>query len=394
MSNPNLYGHPPRKKQSPQNAPSSSSAATLAFTATLSNLIAARDPGSASTTTTTGRPRPSKHKDASDGLFARPNRGAQKRAAQDLVDTDATTSSGGAAAAAQVQVHRQSRDLGGRVDEAVLLRSKRRMQEKARVYEDLKRGLYLGGSESESEGEGEGEGERYLRKLRRREREGLVDFDRKWADARSHLDGEDDEEEEEEEEEREGGDGASRDDASIVSYEDELGRTRRGTRAEAAEAARVKRQQEEDGDGEGEGARHQAGERWRPRRPENLIYGETVQSEAFNPDANVAAHMAYLAKRRDRSVTPPEETHYDAEAEVRNRGTGFYAFARDEETRRRQMEELRVAREETQREREEKQQRRARREDARNERRVKVEELRSKRRAEMFLAGLGDVGVV
>ncbi|PYI33054.1 hypothetical protein BP00DRAFT_367893 [Aspergillus indologenus CBS 114.80] len=388
MSNPNLYGPPPRKKHSPQNAPSSS-AATLAFTTTLSNLLAAREPGSASTTTTTtttGRPRPSKHKDAADGLFARPNRGALKRAAQDLVDTDATASSGGAAA----QVHRQSRDLGGRVDEAVLLRSKRRMQEKARVYEDLKRGLYLGGRDSDSDdegdraGEGEGEGERYLRRLRRREREGLVDFDRKWADARSNLDGAGEEEE--------GENGGGRDDASIVSYEDELGRTRRGTRAEAAEAARVKRQQEEDG--EGEGARHEAGERWRPRRPENLIYGETVQSEAFNPDATVAAHMAYLANRRDRSVTPPEETHYDAEAEVRNRGTGFYAFARDEETRRRQMEELRVAREETQREREEKQQRRARREDARNERRVKVEELRSRRRAEMFLAGLGDVGVV
>ncbi|RAL15406.1 CCDC174 family protein [Aspergillus homomorphus CBS 101889] len=104
--------------------------------------------------------------------------------------------------------------------------------------------------------------------------------------------------------------------------------------------------------------------------------------------------MAYLAKRRDRSATPPEETHYDAEAEVRNRGTGFYAFSKDEETRKRQMEELRAAREETQREREEKLRRRARKEDARTERMKKVEELRSKRRAELFLAGLGDVGVV
>ncbi|OJK05134.1 hypothetical protein ASPACDRAFT_110357 [Aspergillus aculeatus ATCC 16872] len=386
MSNQNLYGHPPRKKQSAfQSAAPSSS--TLAFTTTLSNLIAARDPGSS--TTSTGRPRPSKSKDSSDGLFARPNRGAQKRAAQDLVvdESDATTLSG-----ATAQVHQRTRDLGGRVDEAVLQRSKRRMQEKARVYEDLRRGLYLGGSDSDSEGdgdrvgEGEGEGEKYLRRLRRREREGLVDFDRKWADMHSRSG---DEGEEDDEEEREG----DRDDASIISYEDELGRTRRGTRAEAAEAARAKKQQqqlEEDGDR----GRHEAGERWRPRRPENLIYGETVQSEAFNPDANVAAHMAYLAKRRDRSVTPPEETHYDADAEVRNRGTGFYAFARDEETRRRQMEELRAAREETQREREEKQQRRAKREEARNGRRVKVDELRSKRRAEMFLAGLGDVGAV
>ncbi|PYH45442.1 CCDC174 family protein, partial [Aspergillus saccharolyticus JOP 1030-1] len=375
----NLYGHHPRKK--PDNNTGPPSASTLAFTTTLSNLIARRDPQTLSATATpstsakvsTGRPRPSKHTTHDkDAIFARPNRGAQKRAARDLLIEDDDHRD-----TAMSQVHRQSSELGGKVDEAVLQRSKRRMQEKARVYEDLKRGLYLGAGESDSdEGvgngggageEGVGEGERYLRRLRRKEREGLVDFDRKWADTQLHddLSGEEGE-----------GDG---DDASIVSYEDELGRTRRGTRAEAAEAARLKGANED-------GA--EAGERWRPRRPENLIYGVTVQSQAFQPDVR----MADLAKRRDRSVTPPEETHYDADAEVRNRGTGFYAFAKDEDTRRKQMEELRAAREETQREREEKSQKRAKREEARNQRMMKVEELRSKRRAEMFLAGLGDVG--
>lgn len=39
--------------------------------------------------------------------------------------------------------------------------------------------------------------------------------------------------------------------------------------------------------------------------------------------------------------------HYDASAEVRAKGAAFYKFSGDEEERRRQMEELRLAREET-----------------------------------------------
>ncbi|KAE8345219.1 hypothetical protein BDV24DRAFT_125569 [Aspergillus arachidicola] len=244
------------------------------------------------------------------------------------------------------------------------------MEEKARMYEDLKKGMYLAaGSDSEEETQDE-----YLARLRRREKEGLVDFDQKWADAqRGKGSGSEGEEEDEDDDEN----------ASIVSYEDELGRTRRGTRAEAAHAARLKEEESERGD---------AKERWRPSRPDNLIYGAAVQAEAFNPDAGLAAQMSYLAKRRDRSPTP-EETHYDADAEVRNRGTGFYAFSKDENARRQQMEELMNARDETQREREIRRERKAERERVKDERRKKIGELRSKRQAEMFLAKLGDVGV-
>ena len=42
-----------------------------------------------------------------------------------------------------------------------------------------------------------------------------------------------------------------------------------------------------------------------------------------------------------------ESTHYDGDAEIRNKGVGFYQFARDEEGRRRQMDELKRLREET-----------------------------------------------
>lgn len=264
------------------------------------------------------------------------------------------------------------------MDEATLHRSKRRMEEKARMYEDLKRGAYLEG-DSDSDDDDDvgpargGGGDEYLARLRRKERGGLVDFDRKWAAA--------EEQSQEEEEEEEGDDN---DNASIISYEDELGRTRHGTRAEAAQAQSQSQSQTQDDPGS---------ERWRPARPDNLIHGATVQSQAFNPDANIATQMSYLAARRDRSPTPPETAHYDPDGEVRNRGTGFYAFSRDEGVRKQQMEELMGVRDETVREREARRERRTERERLKDERRKKIEELRVKRRAEMFLANLGDLGV-
>ncbi|RHZ63131.1 hypothetical protein CDV55_107394 [Aspergillus turcosus] len=354
--NPSLYGLP-RHTQKPSSQSTAPSSSTLAFTTQLSSLITKTTESAARGT---GRPRPSKS--SKSDIFAIHNKGAQKRAAADLADADDDETS-------VRQIHKRTADIGA-VDDATLHRSKRRLEEKARMYEDLKSGLYLAG---DSDDEAEITGDDYLARLRRKEREGLVDFDRKWADAQRAR-GDDSES---------GSDGeeVADDNASIVSYEDELGRTRRGTRAEAARAALAKGQLQEGGD-----------ERWRPARPEKLIYGAAVQAEAFNPSSSAAAQMASLAARRDRSPTPPEETHYDADAEVRNRGTGFYAFAKDEETRRKQMEELMSAREETQREREARQARRAERERAKNERRRQIEELRSKRRAETFLACLGDLG--
>ncbi|KAF7157888.1 hypothetical protein CNMCM5623_002322 [Aspergillus felis] len=358
-TNPSLYGIPrhSQKTSSQSTAPSSS---TLAFTTQLSSLITKGTDSPAR-----GRPRPSKS--SKSDIFAVHNKGAQKRAAADLRDDDDETS--------VRQIHKRTADIGA-VDAATLHRSKRRLEEKARMYEDLKSGLYLAG-DSDDEADTNAGGDDYLARLRRKEKEGLVDFDRKWADAQRAR-GSDDSESEGEEAEAD-------DNASIVSYEDELGRTRRGTRAEAARAALAKAQES----GEGRGP-----ERWRPARPEKLIYGAAVQAEAFNPSSSAAEQMASLAARRDRSPTPPEATHYDADAEVRNRGTAFYAFAKDEETRRKQMEELMSARDETQREREARQARRAERQRLKDERRRQIEELRTKRRAETFLAGLGDLGAL
>lgn len=57
--------------------------------------------------------------------------------------------------------------------------------------------------------------------------------------------------------------------------------------------------------------------------------------------------MEELAKKRDRSLTPPPDMHFDAQAEVRQKGTGFFQFSGDKEERRRQMEGLEREREET-----------------------------------------------
>jgi len=45
--------------------------------------------------------------------------------------------------------------------------------------------------------------------------------------------------------------------------------------------------------------------------------------------------------------TNPLNVHYDASKEVRAKGAGFYQFSADEETRKKQMEELKNVREET-----------------------------------------------
>lgn len=320
---------------------------SLAFTATLSNLIS--QGSNPSTSTSTKSKANTKTNTNKDDIFTRHNRGALKRAAAD-VDTLDTTPGAGAGAGTATEP-----------GAAEIQRSKRRMEEKTRIYNDLKTGRHLHDGSDDDDGDDDDDNNDggYNRRLRRKEREGLVDFDRKFFNSQ-HPEPEDENE----------------DNASIISFEDELGRTRHGTRAEAAQATTQATQEAEQE------------KRWQPSRPSTLIYGPTVQTQAFNPDAEISQQMSHLAARRDRSATPPSETHYDAEGEVRNRGTGFYAFARDEGKRRVQMEELGRVREETMREREGRRERRVSRENIRMERRKAIEELRGRRRAEVFLTSL------
>ncbi|KAH6913033.1 hypothetical protein BKA70DRAFT_1218049 [Coprinopsis sp. MPI-PUGE-AT-0042] len=58
-------------------------------------------------------------------------------------------------------------------------------------------------------------------------------------------------------------------------------------------------------------------------------------------------------KRRRAELNAPLAAHYDASKEVRAKGAGFYQFSADEETRKKQMDDLQNARVETEKAREE-----------------------------------------
>ena len=234
------------------------------------------------------------------------------------------------------------------------------MEEKARLYASMKRGDYVPRHNG-----------------RDKEGEGLVDFDRKWAEQDGARDSD-----------TSSDDYASshEDSAEMVEYEDEFGRLRKGTKAERARMERTRN-----------AAAHASTEleesSARPLRPENVMFGDTVQSAAFNPDEPIAVQMQRLAEKRDRSLTPPPEEHYDASKEVRSKGVGFYQFSRDNEERGRQMEDLGKEREETERLKREREERREKKERDLEERRRMIREKRGKKMADKFLDEL-DVGVV
>ncbi|KIW08312.1 uncharacterized protein PV09_01231 [Verruconis gallopava] len=322
-----LYGVPKPKKAPGKDMSSSSS--SLAFTSQLSSLIASGK--DARERTAPARPRPKK-----DDIFSVHNRNAKKRALKDLDEVDFA------------QRHSTSSEA---VDEATWRRAKRKMEEKARLYAAMKRG-----------------------DIEDLEDKYAVDFDRKWAeaqeaggDATSSTDDEDEDE-------------APSDGEELVDYVDEFGRNRRGTRAQAERAAR--RQQTQ--------AANAADDRFtaRPSMPAQLIYGDTIQSAAFDPDAGVAERMAALAAKRDAATTPPPETHFDARHEVRTRGAGFMPFSADAEERKREMEALEAQRRETEAQRAEAARRKEERRREVEERRRKIQERRTAKKTDRFLKEL------
>ena len=312
-----------------------SSSGSLAFASQLSSLLAQPK----TSQTTGGRSRPSKSK---TDIFTSHNKNTKKRAAADI-SLDRLSKG-------------QQQDIGS-VDEEILHRSKRKMKEKARLYAAMKRGDYIspGGDESKDE------------------RLGLVDFDRKWAEDEAagrptNFDTSSDSDSDNAKEE-------------LVDYEDEFGRQRRGTKAEVAREQRRQKAQV-----------HAAEElnqfSARPVAPSNLIYGDTVQAAAFNPDEPIAAQMEEIARKRDRSMTPPDEVHYDASKEVRTKGVGFYSFSRDKEGRKHEMEALEREREETEKTRKERELRAEKKKADMDERRRIIREKKGKKMAERFLDGL------
>ncbi|KAF7443950.1 hypothetical protein TUN199_03612 [Pyrenophora tritici-repentis] len=247
-----LYGARPKGRAKAKEISSSSS---LAFSSTLSNLI--KNSSAESSKPAAGRARPQK-----EDIFKTHNKNVKKRALKDLEDTDFT------------QKHRGRTAEEKDEDEVAWKRTKRRMEEKARLYDALKRG------------DVEDLDDKYG-----------VDFDRKWAEKQEKGEAESAPSSESEASEEE----------ELVEYTDEFGRTRKGTRAEAAREERRKRTLAAD-----EPDRFTA----RPSMPSNIIYGDAVQTQAFNPDETIAQQMADLAAKRDKELTPPPELHFDGKAEA------------------------------------------------------------------------------
>ncbi|KAF2819095.1 hypothetical protein CC86DRAFT_151106 [Ophiobolus disseminans] len=319
-----LYGAKPKARSKAKEISSSNS---LAFSSTLSTLI--KSSSTDANKTTAGRARPQK-----EDIFKTHNKNVKKRALKDLEDSDLT------------QKHRGRTTEEKGEDEAAWKRTKRRMEEKARLYDALKRGDI------------EDVDDKYG-----------VDFDRKWAEKQEKGEPESASESESEASEEE-----------MIEYVDEFGRTRKGTRAEAAREERRKHTLAAD-----EPDRFTA----RPSMPTNIIYGDAVQTHAFNPDETIAQAMADLAAKRDKELTPPPELHFDGRAEARQRGTGFMYFSTDEEERQQQIRNLEKEREETERVRRERKEVIEKRKELVREKKRAIQEKRSKGLADRFLEELG-----
>ena len=333
-----LYGQP-RPKASKLNSTKTST--NHVFTSTLSSLLSA----SSTTATTAGRPRPSKT--PKESIFTTHNRGAKKRALADISNDDGL---------ARPQKHAQSSE---EVDVATMRRARRKMEEKARLYASMKRGDYVPPSNGRTN----------------KEENALVDFDRKWAEEQEGVNGGKDDTSSDD-------GGFDSDEEDLVDYEDEFGRQRKGTKAEAARELRKRNAQVYASE---ELSQFSA----RPSRPENLIHGDTIQAAAFNPDEPIAAQMDTLARKRDRSMTPPEEVHYDASKEIRSKGVGFYQFSKDNEERKKEMEALEKERAETEKGRREKEERKEAKKRQVEERKKLIASKRNEKLADRFLDSLG-----
>ncbi|KAI0816138.1 hypothetical protein GGR55DRAFT_625458 [Xylaria sp. FL0064] len=350
---PNLYGQRPAKKQKKE-IPLSSS---LAFTSQLSSLITAPSAGTSSTPSisegvgkSSGRPRPSKNK---DDIFSSIKAKRKPGPSSDTNESRTTAPSNDSKIRLK-HVHNTEEEKQD------FARARRKMEEKARLYAAMKRGDYI---------------------AKENEAAPLVDFDRKWAEhhpedeeKRYSSSGEDNESSD--------NDGGAAPETEMIEYQDEFGRTRTGTRAEVE---RQRRRAARSALGASELADMAAVP---TARPANLIYGDAIQTAAFNPEADTLDAMASLAAKRDRTPTPPPDTHFDGRAEIRTKGTGFYQFSRDEEKRRAEMESLMAERANTERVRSEREAEKERRRREIEERRRKIGARRAEKLAENFLDGL------
>ncbi|KAK3292778.1 uncharacterized protein B0H64DRAFT_435457 [Chaetomium fimeti] len=333
---PHLYGQPPPKKQKKEIALSGS----LAFSSQLSSFLAepsTKSSTSSSAAATTGRTRPSKLK--KDGLS---NTKVKRKDSKPNTETKDDNN----------KLSLKS-PLGTEESKAEREFARRKMESKARVYAAMQRGDYIG------------------REV------GLVDFDRKWAESKSKAKTNPDAASSDSDSDSEPDDDqASNIDTTLHEHTDEFGRVRQLTRSQILRLQR--------GAASATELEHMSA---RPKAPAALIYGDAVQAEAF------AAHdggeaMEALARKRDRSATPPEATHYQADWEIRTKGVGFYKFSKEEGRREAEMRALEEERAKTEGLRREREEKARRRKQEIEERRKEILERRTKKMADSFLEGL------
>lgn len=312
-----LYGIPRAKKRKASDITSTNS---LAFTSNLSALIAA--------SSSAPRTAVSRNKQKKDDIFSVHNKNAKKRAAKDLEDNDFT------------QKHTTS---GESLDQETWSQAQKKMEDKARLYNALKRG------------EVEDADEKYG-----------VDFDRKWAENQNVEESDEDDDGSEEE---------------LVEYIDEFGRTRQGTKGEVAREERGRTNGGFMADEPGvPGARLSM--------PSNVIFGDAIQAAAFDPERDIATKMADLAAKRDKEATPPPDEHFDSKREIRTKGVGFFQFSGDAEERKKQMENLEKERIETEQRHTEASRRKEERKKELEARKKAIAEKRGAARADKFLDAL------
>jgi len=115
-------------------------------------------------------------------------------------------------------------------------------------------------------------------------------------------------------------------DDPIVEYQDEFGRVRSAPRSTIPQHLLPKDIDDDD---------------------PSIIYNPVEHYPVYQPSADRVAEI----EKEYAEENNPLNLHYDASKEVRAKGAGFYQFSGDDESRQRQMEELRLAREETEKSR-------------------------------------------
>lgn len=122
------------------------------------------------------------------------------------------------------------------------------------------------------------------------------------------------------------------DDDPIIEYEDEFGRVRTARRSEVPRELLPRNDPDNQDSDE-----------------DLVIYNPVNHFPTYTPSEERIAEIA----KEYAEENNPLNVHYDSTKEVRAKGAGFYQFSADEETRRKQMEELKAVRQETEKTRKE-----------------------------------------